>query len=144
MYTETVRNYLCFDLAKLIKETEYNRVTVSEFLRGQIYWKYWDWLNRKYIGLVDFRLDGGYATEESGSALDTFVNLIVDLCWKKETANKEKARSCLKFKKVKDCGILSRLYVTLQSDGTYRAGYCAGQDYDSEMRTIRKLLTEQY
>ena len=58
--------------------------------------------------------------------------------------NKRRAKSCLKFKRVKDCGILNRLWVTIGKDGTYKADYCAGQDYDSEMRTIRRLLTEQY
>ena len=136
MYTETKKIHVFDYLSALIKETLYNRVTVSELVSGRIYTKKWGW--------IDFRLDDDHATEERDSALDTFVNLIVDLCWSRESANKKKAKSCLKFKRVKDCGILSRLWVTMRKDGTYKADYCAGQDYDSEMRTIRRLLTEQY
>ena len=136
MYTETKKIHVFDYLGELIKETLYNRVTVSELISGRIYTKKCGWIN--------FRLDDDHATEKGGCALDIFVNLIVDLCWSRESANKKKAKSCLKFKRVKDCGILNRLWVTMRKDGTYKADYCAGQDYDSEMRTIRKLLTEQY
>ena len=136
MYTETKKIHVFDYLSGLIKETQYNRVTVSELVSGRIYTKKWGWIN--------FRLDYDHATENGSSALDVFVNLIVDLCWSRETANKKKAKSCLKFKRVKDCGILQRLWVTMRKDGTYKADYCAGQDYYSEMRTIRRLLTEQY
>lgn len=136
MYTETKKIHVFDYLSALIKETQYNRVTVSELVSGQIYTKKWGW--------IDFRLDGDHATEKGMSALDTFVNLIVDSCWSRETENKRRAKSCLKFKRVRDCGILSRLWVTMRKDGTYKAEYCSGQDYDSEMRTIRRLLTEQY
>ena len=136
MYTETKKIHVFAYLSGLIKETQYNRVTVSELVSGRIYTKKWGWIN--------FRLDDDHATEKGGCALDVFVNLIVDLCWSRESANKKKAKSCLKFKWVKDCGILNRLWVTMRKDGTYKADYCAGQDYDSEMRTIRRLLTEQY
>ena len=136
MYTETKKIYVFDHLSGLIKETQYNRVTVSELVSGRIYTKKWGWIN--------FRLDDDHATENGGCALDVFVNLIVDLCWSRESANKKKAKSCLKFKRVKDCGILQRLWVTMRKDGTYKADYCAGQDYDSEIRTIRRLLTEQY
>ena len=136
MHTETKKIHVFDYLSALIKETQYNRVTVSELVSGRIYTKKWGWIN--------FRLDDDHATEKGGCALDVFVNLIVDLCWSRESANKKKAKSCLKFKRVKDCGILSSLWVTMDKDGTYKANYCAGQDYDSEMRTLRKLLTEQY
>ena len=136
MYTETKKIHVFDYLGALIKETQYNRVTVSELVSGRIYTKKWGWIN--------FRLDDDHATENGSSALDVFVNLIVDLCWSRESANKKKAKSCLKFKWVKDCGILNRLWVTMRKDGTYKADYCAGQDYDSEMRTIRRVLTEQY
>ena len=136
MYTETKKIHVFDYLSALIKETQYNRVTVSELIEGRIYTKKWGW--------IDFRLDDDHATENGSSALDVFVNLIVDLCWSRESANKRKAKSCLKFKRVRDCGILSRLCVTMDKDGTYKAHYCAGQDYDSEMRTLRKLLIEQY
>lgn len=136
MYTETKKIHVFDYLSALIKETLYNRVTVSELIEGRIYTKKWGWIN--------FRLDDDHATEKGGCALDVFVNLIVDLCWSRESANKQKAKSCLKFKWIKDCGILSRLWVTQRKDGTYKADYCAGQGYDSEMRTIRRLLTEQY
>ena len=136
MYTETKKIHVFDYLSGLIKETQYNRVTVSELVSGRIYTKKWGWIN--------FRLDDDHATEKGGCALDVFVNLIVDLCWSRESANKKKAKSCLKFKWVKECCILNRLWVTMRKDGTYRADYCAGQDYDSEMRTIRRLLTEQY
>ena len=136
MYTETKKIYVFDYLSKLIKETQYNRVTVSELIEGRIYTKEWGW--------IDFRLDDDHATENGSSALDIFVNLITELCWRRDSANKNKAKSCLKFKRVKDCGILYRLWVTISKDGTYKADYCACQDYDSEMRTIRGLLTEQY
>ena len=136
MYTETKKIHVFDYLSALIKETQYNRVTVSELIEGRIYTKKWGW--------IDFRLDDDHATEKCGCALDVFVNLIVDLCWSRESANKKKAKSCLKFKRVKDCGILQRLWVTMRKDGTYKADYCAGQDGYSEMRTIRRLLTEQY
>ena len=136
MYTETKKIHVFDYLSALIKETQYNRVTVSELIEGRIYTKKWGWIN--------FRLDDDHCTEKGMCALDAFVNLIADLCWKRETANKKKAKSCLKFKRIKDCGILNRLWVTMRKDGTYKADYCVGQDYDSEMRTIRKLLTEQY
>ena len=136
MYTETKKIHVFDNLGELIKETEYNRVTVYQLVSGRIYTKQWGW--------IDFRLDDEHATENGCSALDTFVNLIVDLCWSRETENKRRAKSCLKFKRVKDCGILNRLFVTMRKDGTYKADYCSGQDYDSEMRTLRKLLTEQY
>ena len=136
MYTETKKIHVFDYLGALIKETQYNRVTVSELVSGRIYTKKWGWIN--------FRLDDDHATENGSPALDTFVNLIVDLCWSRESANKKKAKSCLKFKWVKDCGILNRLWVTMRKDGTYKADYCVGQDYYSEMRTIRRLLTEQY
>lgn len=136
MYTETKKINVFDYLGALIKETQHNRVTVSELVSGRIYTKKWGW--------IDFRLDDDHATEKGGCALDVFVNLIADLCWRRETENKKKAKSCLKFKRVKDCGILNRLWVTMRKDGTYKADYCAGQDYDSEMRTIRRLLTEQY
>ena len=136
MYTETKKIHVFDYLSALIKETQYNRVTVSELVSGRIYTKKWGWIN--------FRLDDDHATEKGGCALDVFVNLIVDLCWSRESANKKKAKSCLKFKWVKDCGILNCLWVTMRKDGTYKADYCVGQDYDSEMRTIRRLLTEQY
>lgn len=136
MYTETKKIYVFDYLSTLIKETQYNSVTVSELVSGRIYTKKWGWIN--------FRLDDDHCTEKGVSALDTFVNLIVDLCWSRESANKKKAKSCLKFKRVMDCGILNRLWVTMRKDGTYKADYCCGQDYDSEMRTIRRLLTEQY
>lgn len=136
MYTETKKIYVFDYLSTLIKETQYNRVTVSELIEGRIYTKEWGW--------IDFRLDDDHATENGSSALDIFVNLIAGYCWKRDSANKNKAKSCLKFKRVKDCGILNSLWVTMSKDGTYKAKYCAGQDYDSEMRTIRRLLTEQY
>lgn len=136
MYIETKKIHVFDYLGALIKETQYNRVTVSELIEGRIYTKKWGWIN--------FRLDDDHATEKGGCALDIFTNLITDLCWKRASANKKKAKSCLKFKRVKDCGILNRLWVTMRKDGTYKAGYCAGQDYDSEIRTIRRLLTEQY
>ena len=136
MYTETKKIHVFDYLSALIKETQYNRVTVSELIEGRIYTKKWGW--------IDFRLDDDHATENGSSALDIFVNLIADLCWRRESENKKKAKSCLKSKRVKDCGILERLWVTMRKDGTYKADYCAGQDYDSEMRTLRKLLTEQY
>lgn len=136
MYTETKKIYVFDNLGALIKETQYNRVTVSELISGRIYTKKWGW--------IYFRLDDDHATENGSSALDVFVNLIADLCWRRESENKKKAKSCLKFKRVKDCGILNSLWVTMSKDGTYKADYCAGQDYDSEMRTIRRLLTEQY
>ena len=136
MYTETKKIYVFDNLSALIKETQYNRVSVSELVSGRIYTKKWGW--------IDFRLDDDHATERGVSALDTFVNLITGLCWRRDSVNKSKAKYCLKFKMVKDCGILNGIWVTKMNDDTYRAEYCAGQDYDSEMRTIRKLLTEQY
>ena len=136
MYTETKKIYVFDNLGALIKETQYNRVTVSELVSGRIYTKQWGW--------IYFRLDDDHATENGSSALDIFVNLIADLCWRRESENKKKAKSCLKFKRVKDCGILNGIWVTKMKDDTYRAQYCAGQDYNSEMRTIRRLLTEQY
>ena len=136
MYTETKKIYVFDYLSALIKETQYNRVTVSELIEGRIYTKKWGW--------IDFRLDDDHATERGVSALDTFVNLIADYCWKRDSANKKKAKCCLGSKRVKDCGILNGIWVTKMKDDTYRAQYCAGQDYVSEMRTIRKLLTEQY
>ena len=136
MYTETKEIHVFDYLSELISETQYNRLTVSELISGQIYTKKWGW--------IYFRLDDDHATENGSSALDIFVNLITELIWKRETEGKRKAKSCLKFKRVKDCGILNRLWVTMRKDGTYKADYCAGQDYDSEMRTIRRLLTEQY
>lgn len=136
MYTETKKIHVFDYLSALIKETQYNRVTVSELIIGRIYTKKWGW--------IDFRLDDEHATENGSSALDIFVNLIADLCWRRESENKKKAKSCLKFKRVKDCGILDRLWVTMSKDGTYKADYCAGQDYDSEIRTIRRLLTWKY
>ena len=136
MYTETKKIHVFDYLSALIKETQYNRVNVYELLSGQIYTKKWGW--------IDFRLDDDHATERGVSALDTFVNLIADYCWKRDSANKKKAKCCLGAKRVKNCGILSSLWVTQSNDGTYRAQYYAGQDYVSEMRTIRRLLTEQY
>ena len=136
MYTETKKIHVFDNLGELIKETEYNRLTVYQLVSGRIYTKKWGW--------IDFRLDDDHATERGVSALDTFVNLIVDYCWKIDSANKKKAKSCLKFKRVNDCGIMNRLFVTMSKDGTYKADYCAGQDGGSEMRTIRRLLTEQY
>lgn len=136
MYKETKEIHVFDYLSELISETQYNRVTVYELLSGQIYTKKWGW--------IDFRLDDDHATEKGGCALDVFVNLIVDLCWSRESANKRKAKCCLCSNRVKNCGILSRLWVTQRKDGTYKADYRAGQDYDSEMRTIRRLLTEQY
>lgn len=136
MYTETKKIHVFDYLSALIKETQYNRVTVSELVIGRIYTKQFGW--------IDFRLDDEHATEHGSTALDIFANLITDLCWRRYSENKKKAKSNLKFKRVKDCGILSRLWVTMRKDGTYKADYCAGQDYDSEMRTIRRLLTEQY
>lgn len=136
MYTETKKIHVFDYLSALIKETRYNRVTISELIEGRIYTKKWGW--------IDFRLDDDKATENGCSALEHFVNLVTDICWSRETENKRRAKSCLKFKRVKDCGILSLLWVTQRKDGTYKANYCAGQDYDSEMRTIRRLLTEQY
>lgn len=136
MYTETKKIHVFDYLGALIKETQYNRVTVSELISGQIYTKKWGW--------IDFRLDDDHATERGVSALDTFVNLVTGVCWSRDTDNKRRAKSCLKFKRVRDCGILNRLWVTIDKDGTYEAYYCAGQYYDGEMRTIRRLLTEQY
>ena len=136
MYTETKKIHVFDYLSELIKETQYNRVTVSELICGQIYTKKWGW--------IDFRLDDDHATENGSSALDIFVNLIADLCWQRESENKRKAKCCLRGKRVKNCGILSRTWVTQRKDGTYKADYCCGQDYDSEMRTIRRLFTEQY
>lgn len=136
MYTETKKIHVFDNLGALIKETQYNRISVSELVSGRIYTKQWGW--------IDFRLDDDHATEFGCSALEHFVNLVTDICWSRETKNKMKAKSCLKFKSVKDCGILSRLWVTQRKDGTYNADYCAGQDGDSEMRTIRRILTEQY
>lgn len=136
MYTETKKIHVFDYLGALIKETQYNRVTVSELIEGRIYTKKWGW--------IDFRLDDDHATELGGSALEHFVNLVTDICWSRDTENKKRAKSCLKSKLVRDCGIMQRLCVTMRKDGTYKANYCAGQDYDSEMRTIRRLLTEQY
>ena len=136
MYKETKEIHVFDYLSELISETQCNRVNVYELLSGQIYTKKWGW--------IQFRLDDDHATENGVTALDTFVNLIADLCWHRESENKRKAKCCLGGKRVKNCGILSRLWVTQSDDGTYRADYCAGQDYDSEMRTIRRILTEQY
>ena len=101
MYTETKKIYVFDHLSGLIKETQYNRVTVSELIDGRIYTKKWGW--------IDFRLDNDHATENGSTALDIFSNLITELCWRRESGNKKKAKSCLKFKRVKDCGILNRL-----------------------------------
>ena len=62
----------------------------------------------------------------------------------KRVGKQEEGEVLFEVQRVKDCGILNSLWVTMRKDGTYRADYCAGQDYDSEMRTIRRLLTEQY
>ena len=99
MYKETKEIYVFDYLGALIKETQYNIVTVSELVSGRIYTKKWGW--------IDFRLDDEHATERGVSALDTFVNIIADLCWRRHSVNKRKAKSCLKFKRVKDCGILN-------------------------------------
>ena len=136
MYTETKKIYVFDNLGELIKESGCNRVTVSQLVSGRMYTRKWGW--------IDFRLDDEHATENGSSALDIFVNLIADLCWKRDSANKKKAKCCLCSKRVKNCGILNGIWVTKMKDETYRAEYCAGQDYDSEMRTIRRLLTEQY
>lgn len=136
MYTETKKIHVFDNLGELIKESGCNRVTVLELLRGRMFTRKWGW--------IDFRLDDDHGTERGVSALDTFVNLIVDLCWSRESENKRKAKSCLGSKRVNDCGILDNIWVTKMKDDTYRAQYCAGQDYVSEMRTIRRLLTEQY
>lgn len=42
-------------------------------------------------------------------------------------------------RRVKSCGILERVQLT--EDG---ASYCAGQDYPSEIRTVREILTASY
>ena len=39
MYTETKKIYVFDNLGALIKETQYNRVTVSELVSGRIYTK---------------------------------------------------------------------------------------------------------
>ena len=136
MYTETKKIYVFDNLGELIKESGCNRVTVSQILSGRMY--------TRQLGWIDFRLDDEHATENGSSALDTFVNLIADYCWKRDSENKKKAKCCLGSKRVNDCGILDGIWVTKMNDGTYSAEYCAGQDYVSEMRTIRRLLTEQY
>ena len=136
MYTETKKIYVFDNLGELIKESGCNRVTVSELVSGRIYTRQWGW--------IDFRLDDEHDTEQGSTALETFVNLIADYCWKRDSANKKKAKCCLSSKRVNDWGILDSIWVTKMKDDTYRAQYCSGQDYDSEMRTIRRLLTEQY
>ena len=45
MYTETKKIYVFDYLSALIKETQYNRVTVSELIEGRIYTKKWGWIN---------------------------------------------------------------------------------------------------
>ena len=54
MYTETKKIHVFDYLSALIKETQYNRVTVSELVSGRIYTKKWGWIN--------FRLDDDHIT----------------------------------------------------------------------------------
>ena len=85
MYTETKKIHVFDYLSALIKETQYNRVTVSELIEGRIYTKKWGWIN--------FRLDDDHATEKGGCALDVFVNLIVEIYAGAESLQTRRRRS---------------------------------------------------
>ena len=40
----------------------------------------------------------------------------------------------------KNCGIFRRLIIEKGSNGKFRSHYCAGQDYDSEIRYVQSLI----
>jgi hypothetical protein len=54
-------------------------------------------------------------------------------------SNAEKMYTRLKFYRGRDYGIFRRIFFEKNGE---RATYCAGQDYDSEVRFIQKLLRD--
>jgi hypothetical protein len=56
-------------------------------------------------------------------------------------ATKARLQHCVNdnCRRVKPCGIIGRVH--LEQDG---ASYCAGQDYPSEIRTVRRIMIASY
>lgn len=103
-----------------MKQSLWNNLSVSDILRGTF--------TNKRNKMQKFRLDDG--------ALREFTNGICDAL---NIRDKDAVFENLKYSRVKDCGILSRIGVAVYNKKLHFS-YTAGQEYNSETRLVRKLL----
>lgn len=108
-------------LRGILRQTLHNELSVSDVICGRFY--------HKTLGWVSFRL--------SDDAMRTFVFGICHIL------NMRRDRDIVYYNirnhRIEDCGILERATVRHETDGLYFS-YCAGQDYPSEARLVRRLL----
>lgn len=72
--------------------------------------------------------------EEIERAVKLFANVVYSRVTKTQFDN-------VRYYRGRSCGILKRLTIEKKYyDKEVRGTYCAGQDYDSEIRTIQKIL----
>lgn len=96
------------------KQCFYKEISLSDFVKGQMY--------HKTLGWIKFKVD------DFDAACLGFAQVIYE----------RNAKSKLHLiKSAKPYGILGRLTYDARYD---RFGYCAGQDYPSEIRFIQRLL----
>lgn len=107
-------------LGGFLRQSYYKQLSFSDILDGRFY--------DKSHELCPFRL--------SDEAMKTFV---FGVCAALNMRDKDDILRNVTRHRVKDCGILDRLYVSMYKKELHYA-YCAGQDYVSETRLVRKLL----
>jgi len=96
------------------RQCYYKEISLVDFINGQMY--------HKTLGWIKFKV------EEFDAACLGFAQVIYE----------RKAKSKLHLiKSAKPCGILRRLTYDSRYD---HFGYCAGQDYPSEIKFIQRLL----
>lgn len=107
-------------LVGLLRQSYYEQLSFNDILGGRFYDKSHEW--------CPFRL--------SDEALKEFA---FGVCAALNMRDKDDVLRNVATRRVKSCGILDRLYVSLYKKELHY-GYCAGQDYTSETRLVRKLL----
>lgn len=107
-------------LSGFLRQSYYKQLSFNDILSGHFYDKSHNW--------VPFRL--------SAEAMKTFV---FGVCGALNMRDKDEVLRNVTNRSVRSCGILNRLLVsTYKKELSY--SYCAGQDYISETRLVRKLL----
>lgn len=108
-------------LRGILNQSPNRTLSVSDVICGRFF--------HKKSGWVSFRL--------SEEALRDFV---CGICGRLGMRDKDVVYNNILHHNLKDCGILKRLIVRHDKGYGMFYSYCAGQDYCSETRLVRKLL----
>ena len=108
-------------LKGLLDQTLYGEMNFNEFHRNKFY--------HKTLGWIKFTLP----EDEENKGYEMFANVIYERCGKSKMWR-------LRSYNGHDHGILNRLSLNLSRN---RAEYCAGQDYESEIRVIQRIFRDE-